>query len=92
MKRRSIEICTAGCLDAGQHLDVTLLALPHLRMGWSSSSAAPGASTRSNPAIAAVLDHVIADKERHAAFGWLYLGEPERRIGRPRNASSSQRN
>lgn len=26
-----------------------------------------------NPAIAEVLDRVIADKERHAAFGWLYL-------------------
>src|SRR5260370_36720921 len=26
-----------------------------------------------NVAIAAVLDRVIADKERHAAFGWLYL-------------------
>jgi hypothetical protein len=26
-----------------------------------------------NPAVAAVLDHVIADKERHASFGWLYL-------------------
>ena len=25
-----------------------------------------------NPAISAVLDRVIADKERHAAFGWLY--------------------
>jgi hypothetical protein len=21
-----------------------------------------------------MLDHIIADKERHAAFGWLYLG------------------
>lgn len=26
-----------------------------------------------NPTIATVLDRVIADKERHAAFGWLYL-------------------
>jgi hypothetical protein len=26
-----------------------------------------------NPTIAAVLDRVIADKERHAAFGWLYV-------------------
>lgn len=26
-----------------------------------------------NPTIAAVLDLVITDKERHAAFGWLYL-------------------
>jgi hypothetical protein len=26
-----------------------------------------------NPAITAVLDRIIADKERHATFGWLYL-------------------
>ena len=31
------------------------------------------AEDATNPAIVAVLDHVIADKERHAAFGWLYL-------------------
>ncbi len=28
-----------------------------------------------NPALAAVLDRCIADKERHAAFGWLYAEE-----------------
>ena len=26
-----------------------------------------------NATVASMLDHLIADKERHAAFGWLYL-------------------
>ena len=60
-------------LDAGQHLDSYIAAHAAFEDGLELELCRAWKRNATNAAIVAVLDHVIADKERHAAFGWLYL-------------------
>jgi hypothetical protein len=60
-------------LDAGQHLDSYIAAHAAFEDGLELELCRAWKRDATNAAIVAVLDHVIADKERHAAFGWLYL-------------------
>jgi hypothetical protein len=60
-------------LDAGQHLDSYIAAHAAFEDGLELELCRAWKRGATNAAIVAVLDHVIADKERHAAFGWLYL-------------------
>jgi hypothetical protein len=60
-------------LDAGQHLDSYVAAHAAFEDGLELELCRAWRNNATNPTIAAVLDRVIADKERHAAFGWLYL-------------------
>jgi hypothetical protein len=60
-------------LDAGQHLDSYVAVHAAFEDGLELELCRAWRMEAANPAIAAVLDRVIADKERHAAFGWLYL-------------------
>jgi hypothetical protein len=60
-------------LDADQLLDSYIAVHAAFEDGLELALARAWREGASNDVIAAVLDHVIADKERHAAFGWLYL-------------------
>jgi hypothetical protein len=60
-------------LDADQHLDAYVTCYAAFEDGLELALCRAWRANASNPAIAAALDHMIADKERHAAFGWLYL-------------------
>jgi hypothetical protein len=60
-------------LDAGQHLDSYVAAHAAFEDGLELELCRVWRQNAANSTIAAVLDRVIADKERHAAFGWLYL-------------------
>jgi hypothetical protein len=61
-------------LDAGQHLDSYVAVHAAFEDGLELELCRAWRKNADNKAIAAALDRVIADKERHAAFGWLYLG------------------
>jgi hypothetical protein len=60
-------------LDAAQPLDAYVACYAAFEDGLELELCRTWRGNASNPAIAAVLDHILADKERHAAFGWLYL-------------------
>lgn len=60
-------------LDAGQHLDSYVATHAAFEDGLELELCRAWRKGATNQAIVAVLDRVIADKERHAAFGWLYL-------------------
>ena len=60
-------------LDAGQHLDSYVAVHAAFEDGLELELCRAWRENAGNKAIGAVLDHIIADKERHAAFGWLYL-------------------
>ena len=60
-------------LDADQHLDSYVAVHAAFEDGLELELCRAWRTGATNAAIAAVLDRVIADKERHAAFGWLYL-------------------
>jgi hypothetical protein len=60
-------------LDADQHLDSYVACFCAFEDGLELALYRAWRANATNPAIAAMLDHIIADKERHAAFGWLYL-------------------
>ncbi|QRG06558.1 hypothetical protein EZH22_27120 [Xanthobacter dioxanivorans] len=60
-------------MGAGQMLDAYVAAHAAFEDGLELELARAWRAHASNPAVQGVLDHVIADKERHAAFGWLYL-------------------
>lgn len=60
-------------MDAGQLLDAYVAAHAAFEDGLELELAKAWRASATNPAVQSVLDHVIADKERHAAFGWLYL-------------------
>ncbi len=60
-------------MNAEQNLDAYVASFAAFEDGLELELARAWRSGASNPAIAAVLDKVIGDKERHAAFGWLYL-------------------
>ncbi|MGP0093173.1 MAG: hypothetical protein ACLPKB_25010 [Xanthobacteraceae bacterium] len=60
-------------LDAGQHLDSYIAVHAAFEDGLELELCRAWRKDATNVAIAAVLERVIADKERHAAFGWLYL-------------------
>lgn len=60
-------------MDARQHLDSYVTCFAAYEDGLELELSRAWRAHATNPAIAAVLDRVIADKERHAAFGWLYL-------------------
>jgi hypothetical protein len=60
-------------LDAGQHLDSYIAAHAAFEDGLELELCRAWRRDATNTAIVAVLERVIADKERHAAFGWLYL-------------------
>jgi len=60
-------------MDAGQHLDSYVASFAAFEDGLELELARTWRGHASNPTVLAVLDRVIADKERHAAFGWHYL-------------------
>ncbi len=60
-------------MDAEQNLDSYLACFSAFEDGLELELARTWQSKTTNPAVSEVLDRVIADKERHAAFGWLYL-------------------
>jgi len=60
-------------LNADQHLDAYIAAHAAFEDGLELELARAWRAATTDPVIAAVLDHVVADRERHAAFGWLYL-------------------
>lgn len=60
-------------LDAGQHLDAYVAAHSAFEDGLDLELARAWRAAATNPAIARLLDFVVSDRERHAAFGWLYL-------------------
>ncbi|MEC7765022.1 MAG: hypothetical protein VX874_24165 [Pseudomonadota bacterium] len=60
-------------LDATQHLDAYVAAHAAFEDGLDLELAKAWRGAATNPAIAKLLDYVVADRERHAAFGWLYL-------------------
>ncbi len=60
-------------LDAGQHLDAYVAAHAAFEDGLDLELARVWLKATTNQAIADVLSRVVADRERHAAFGWLYL-------------------
>ena len=68
-------------LDAGQHLDSYVACFCAFEDGFELELCRTWRINAKNPAIAAMLDHIIADKERHAAFGWLYLASRAPRWG-----------
>lgn len=60
-------------LDAGQHLDSYVATHAAFEDGLELELCRAWRTDATDPVVATVLDKVIADKERHAAFGWLYL-------------------
>ena len=60
-------------LDARQLLDSFVAVHAAFEDGLELQLCRLHRQCTANPAIAAMLDLVIADKERHASFGWLYL-------------------
>jgi len=60
-------------LDSNQSLDSYVAVHAAFEDGLELELCRTWRSNATNPAVAAVLDRVIGDKERHAAFGWLYL-------------------
>jgi hypothetical protein len=60
-------------MDADQDLDSYVACFSAYEDGLELEFCRTWRASTRNAAIAGVLDHVIADKERHAAFGWLYL-------------------
>lgn len=60
-------------MNAEQNLDSYVACFAAFEDGLELELARAWRVNISNAAIAAVLDHIIGDKERHAAFGWLYL-------------------
>jgi hypothetical protein len=60
-------------LDADQLLDAYIAVHAAFEDGLELALCRAWRTDASNDVVAAVLDHVVADKERHAAFGWLYL-------------------
>ncbi|WP_367196027.1 ferritin-like domain-containing protein [Amorphus sp. 3PC139-8] len=61
-------------LNADQHLDAYVAVHAAFEDGLELELYRAWRRAAKNPVIASVLDHIISDKERHAAFGWLYLG------------------
>jgi hypothetical protein len=60
-------------LDAEQHLDSYIAVHAAFEDGLELALCHAWRAGTTNDVIATILDHVIADKARHAAFGWLYL-------------------
>lgn len=60
-------------MNAEQNLDSYVASFCAFEDGLELELCRTWRANTQNAAIAGVLDHVIADKERHAAFGWLYL-------------------
>lgn len=60
-------------MNADQNLDSFVACFSAYEDGLELELCRTWREGTSNAAIGGVLDHVIADKERHAAFGWLYL-------------------
>lgn len=60
-------------MDAGQNLDSYVASFAAFEDGLELELCRTWRAHSTDPAVIAVLDRVIADKERHAAFGWLYL-------------------
>lgn len=60
-------------LDAGQLLDSFIAVHAAFEDGLELQLCRLHRQNCCNEAVSAMLDHVIAGKERHAAFGWLYL-------------------
>jgi len=60
-------------MDAGQNLDSYVASFAAFEDGLELELCRTWRAHATDPTIIAVLDHIITDKERHAAFGWLYL-------------------
>lgn len=60
-------------MNADQNLDSYVACFAAFEDGLELELLKTWRARTTNAAVAAMLDHVIADKERHAAFGWLYL-------------------
>lgn len=60
-------------MDADQNLDSYVACFSAYEDGLELELCRTWRAATNNVAIARMLDLIIADKERHAAFGWLYL-------------------
>jgi hypothetical protein len=60
-------------LGADQNLDAYVACHAAFEDGLELALCRTWRANADNAAIASALNHIIADKERHAAFGWLYL-------------------
>ncbi|MBI1201237.1 MAG: hypothetical protein GC182_01880 [Rhodopseudomonas sp.] len=60
-------------MDATQNLDSYVACFAAFEDGLELELLRTWRALTTNVTVNAVLDHLIADKERHAAFGWLYL-------------------
>jgi hypothetical protein len=60
-------------MNAEQSLDSYVTSFCAFEDGLELELCRTWRANATNAAVAAVLDRIIADKERHAAFGWLYL-------------------
>jgi hypothetical protein len=61
-------------LDADRHLDAYVAVHAAFEDGLELELYRTWLRGVENPVVTSVLERIIADKERHAAFGWLYLG------------------
>jgi len=60
-------------LDAGRSLDAHVAAQAALGDGLDLELCRLSRDNAADPVARAILDRLVADKTRHAAFGWLYL-------------------
>jgi hypothetical protein len=60
-------------LDAGQFLDSYVTVHAAFESGLGLELCRAWQRNATDPVIRAVLDRIVADRERHAAFGWLYI-------------------
>jgi hypothetical protein len=60
-------------LDAGESLDAYVAAHCAVEDGLELELYEAYAANARDPVARALLERVVADKQRHAAFGWLYL-------------------
>ena len=60
-------------LDASRHLDAYVAAHAAIGDGLDLELCRLSRDNAADPVARAILDRFVADKTRHAAFGWLYL-------------------
>jgi len=60
-------------LDASRHLDAYVAAHIGIQDGLDLELTRLHRDNAADPVARAILDRLVADKTRHAAFGWLYL-------------------
>jgi len=75
-----------NALDASVSLDAYVAVHCALEDGLELELAKLYLANAREPVAAQVLKHVVADKERHAAFGWLYLAQRAATMGAAQKA------